>query len=270
MHFSRVSLVLALTSIALAAPVTEVLAKDGLTIDEVVKRSGLVAGPAITERQAPPGQGCTHSEVNAWVAADDPNPHQTFVFKQITPSVECTGSPGNSISVSKGLTVGWTFSLTGAATGNPSSGGLGSWLSAGFSVSESVSTTTTEGFGCSSDDGSSKQGSICGFQRVQITAYTIKEQKCSTASPTCADANQKSCVDTGRTGVLYSPNSDQGGSDTASGNCYYNNFQLGLPCVVSSNEIRSNPSSIPGGPQFVGCDDPRCSYTSLEESPGCH
>ncbi|CZT46084.1 uncharacterized protein RSE6_06464 [Rhynchosporium secalis] len=237
MHFPTLK-VLALVAIASAAPIDEVLAKDGLTVHDIVEKAGhLEKSPALKDRQAP-GLGCQHQEVFQWIAADDPNPHQNFVFKQITPSVQCTGSPGNSVAVSKGLTVGWSFSLTGAVTGNPASGGVGSWLSAGFSVSKSVTTTTTQTFGCSSDTGS-QQGSVCGFQRVQVTAYTIKEQKCNIASPTCADASQRFCSDTGKTGVLFSPNADQGGSSTASGNCYYNNFHGTGPVNVFDDSHQS-------------------------------
>ncbi|KAL2059983.1 hypothetical protein VTL71DRAFT_9805 [Oculimacula yallundae] len=251
MHFSN-GIIIALAALSSAAPIVEIVERNGRLVEALVEPANL------TERQETLGSDCLNRghKATKWVKADDPNPHQNFVFKQITGSQQCRGSPGNSAAIASGLTVGWAFSIGGSFSANPEAGGPGASLDIGYSISRSVSTTRTYGFGCASDTGS-HQEPVCGFQRVQVTAYTVKEQSCDAPRPGCF-GSKSNCKDTGKTGVVFAPNKDQGGADDGNpGNCYYDNFQLGLPCITVGNEIRSNPSSIPGGPQFVSCTDAR-------------
>ncbi|CZT12499.1 uncharacterized protein RAG0_16306 [Rhynchosporium agropyri] len=237
---------LALGTLAVAAPMVEHSGSETLS-----------GSAMITERQESLGTRCmVRTKKPRYITAEDPNPHQNFVFKQITPSQQCKGSPGNSASVTKGLSVGWAFSIGAGVSANPAAGGPGASLDIGYSISRSVSTTTTLSFTCSTDSGKGKENPVCGFQRVQVTAYTQKEQICDSPPQGCP-GKPTNCKDTGNTAVVFAPNAEQGGTETSTGNCYYDNYQLGLPCVFAGNELRSNPSSIPGGPQYVSCTDTR-------------
>lgn len=159
----------------------------------------------------------------------DGNPHQNFVFKQISGVTDCTNNPSGSVAIANGLIVSWSASV----------GFTSSFITGGFDVSESVSTSSTNTFGCATSAGS-HTGDLCVFERIQVTAFTARSRTCST---TCAGT---SCTDYGSPGVIFAPNSQQG-------SCFYDNYQVNLPCGLQGSEhlIQSGPS---GGPQFIGCE----------------
>lgn len=309
-----------LATLASAAPIAETIEQN------VVLEENLVEGTNLTTRQAggPDGTCLTPHREKKWVLANNADPHQNFVFKQITDSNQCRNSPGSSVSSTEGLSVGvrtnpslililrlgtsyflssrsesydmmltsiqWSFSIGGSISATPpgTSHGAGGSVDIGYSVSKSTTTTIGRSFGCSTDDGS-QDGSVCGFERVQVTALTMKEVDCPVKCPwdSVDIVDPKFCKDTGSvislpgyrreahtelvisapTMVALAPNGLQGGGTDGKGPaCHYSNFQLGLPCVVVGNEVHTGPSSIPGGPQFVSCDDGRCEYTFQEPS----
>jgi hypothetical protein len=158
------------------------------------------------------------------------NPHQNFIFKQISGTTDCTNNPSGSASIQNGMTVGWIASA-GFST---------DFLTGGFSVTESVTTGSTNAFGCKTNSGT-HTGSLCVFERIQVTAFTAKQRECSSNS--CTGTH---CGNYDTTGVIFAPN-------TVQGSCYYDNFQLNLPCGVEGSEhhIDSGPA---GGPQFIACN----------------
>lgn len=158
----------------------------------------------------------------------DGNPHQNFVFKQVSGTTDCTGNPSGSASITDSQSVTWTVSV----------GFTSDFITGGFSVSESVSTGSTNAFGCTTGSGTI-QGDLCVFERIQTTAYTVNLHTCTTS---CGGT---SCGDTG-SWVMTSPNSNQGG-------CFYDNVQLGLPCngLGSEHVVANGPA---GGPQSISCE----------------
>ena len=157
------------------------------------------------------------------------NPHQNFIFKQISGSTDCTDNPSGSVSITKGLTVGWSASA----------GFTSDFITGGFTVTESVNTGSTNDFGCKTNSGS-HNGSLCVFERIQVTAFTAKSRECEATScgTHCSNYDQQ--------GTIFAPNSQQG-------SCYYDNFQVNLACDIQGTEhhIDMGPA---GGPQFIACD----------------
>lgn len=158
------------------------------------------------------------------------NPHQNFIFKQISGTTDCTNNPNGAASISKGLTVGYSVSA----------GFAGDFITGGFDVSVSQSTGEVHSYGCKTNNGVHK-GSLCVFQRIQATAFTGEVRHCTES--TCAGTT---CGNWGGAGVIFAPNNDQ------SAGCYYDNFQLNLPCREKGSEhyVKSGPK---GGPHFIAC-----------------
>lgn len=77
----------------------------------------------------------------------------------------------------------WSWNIGGSISATPPKGnigGLGAGVDVGYSVTKQTITTTGQSFGCSTISGTGTQpGSICGFERVQMTAFTIAEKKCT-------------------------------------------------------------------------------------------
>ena len=172
---------------------------------------------------------CSHTTQLITDKVGNGNPHQNFIFKQISGTTDCTNNPSGGAAITNSLTVGWSIS-----------GGLAAdFLSGGFDVSRSVTTGSTNSFGCKTNKGAHK-GSLCVFARIQVTAFTVESARCPVNS--CIGIQ---CPKNMPRGVMYTPNSVQG-------SCYYDNFQLGLPCKAEGTEhlIKSGPA---GGPQFVAC-----------------
>ena len=123
---------------------------------------------------------CTGAESkNQTQLLGDGDPHQNFKFKQISGTTDCSGNPSGSASITNSQTVGWSISA----------GFSFDFISGGFDVSESVSTGSTNSFGCKTDDGT-QPGSLCVFERIQTTAYTVNMRTCSTRCGTdwtCTD-----------------------------------------------------------------------------------
>lgn len=163
--------------------------------------------------------------------AGDGNPHQNFIFKQVSGTTDCTNNPSGSAAITKGETVGWSLSIGGAAD----------FITGGFSVSESKSTGSTNAFGCKTNDGT-HDGSLCVFERIQLTAFTANTRECSVSS--CGGTQ---CGDWGNDVVIFAPNDSQG-------DCFYDNFQLGFECVAKGSEHRVENGPA-GGPQFIACSD---------------
>ncbi|KAI1044192.1 hypothetical protein LB505_008607 [Fusarium chuoi] len=121
----------------------------------------------------------------------DGDPHQNYFHKQLSEVVNCgtaqSCSVGNSQSIS--YTIGWTATLTPV-----------SWISGGFSVSESWSTGNT--YTCTGSAGED----VCVWYNTAHTAYTVQNRE------------RDSCdvgggwESTGDPFVMYSPNeSNRGG-----------------------------------------------------------
>lgn len=157
------------------------------------------------------------------------NPHQNFVYKQVSGTTDCTNNPSGGASVQQGETVGWSVSISGEVN----------FITGGFEVSESTTTGYTSSFGCATDTGD-HTGSLCVFERIQLTAYTVNGRDCTESS--CGGS---SCGSWGEDVVIYAPNTDQG-------SCFYDNFQLNLPCdgLGAEHYVYSGPA---GGPQYIAC-----------------
>lgn len=160
----------------------------------------------------------------------DGSPHQNFIFKQISGTTDCTDNPSGSAAIQKGMSVGWSASA----------GFTSDFITDGFSVTTSVSTGSTNSFGCKTNSGT-HTGSLCVFERIQVTAFTAKQRTCVTS--TCSGTH---CGDYSTTGVIFAPNKVQG-------SCYYDNFQVNLACGVEGSEHHINAGPA-GGPQFIACD----------------
>lgn len=161
----------------------------------------------------------------------DGDPHQNFIWKQVSATTDCTDNPAGSAAITESTTVGW------------SAGGtfVSDFISAGFDVSESTTTGTTNAFGCKKSDTDTYSGSLCVFERIQTTAYTVNQRTCTESgcgSGTCSPY-------TGNV-VLVAPNSNQG-------SCFFSNFQANQPCGPQGQEI-TVPSGPAGGPQDIPCD----------------
>lgn len=156
------------------------------------------------------------------------NPHQNFVYKQVSGTTDCTNNPSGSAAVVNSQSVGWSISV----------GGTANFINGGFSVSETTSTGYDNSFGCSTNSGT-HTGSLCVFERIQLTAYTVQSREC--IDSTCGATTCGSWA----TSVIYAPNSNQG-------DCYYDNFQLNLPCqgLDAEHYVYSGPA---GGPQYIAC-----------------
>jgi hypothetical protein len=183
------------------------------------------------------GGGCGHSTIQQTIVVGDGNPHQNFLYKQVSGVTDCDGNPGGSAAVTQTLTVSHGISL-GASV---------DFITGGFDVSVSTSTGFTNSFGCGTPGGGSEPGSLCVFERIQLTAYTVNTQTCVIGYGACG--GEETCTpNTSPNSVLYAPNSIQG-------SCFYDNFQLNLPCGVLGTEHRFD-SGPAGGPQFISCEDP--------------
>ncbi|KAF5660303.1 hypothetical protein FCIRC_12181 [Fusarium circinatum] len=121
----------------------------------------------------------------------DGDPHQNYFHKQLSEVVNCgtaqSCSVGNSQSVS--YTIGWTATLTPV-----------SWISGGFSVSESWNTGNT--YTCTGSAGED----VCVWYNTAHTAYTVQNKE----RDSCAVGG--GWDSTGDPFVMYSPNeSNRGG-----------------------------------------------------------
>jgi len=67
----------------------------------------------------------------------DGNPHQNFIYRQVSGQTLCTNNPGGSASVTESQTVGTSFSVGGAVD----------FITGGFDVSYSTTTGFTNTFG---------------------------------------------------------------------------------------------------------------------------
>ncbi|CAG7564520.1 unnamed protein product [Fusarium equiseti] len=90
------------------------------------------------------------------------DPHQNYLHKQLSEVVNCGSAPscsvGNTQSVS--YTIGWTANLTPV-----------SWISGGFSVSESWSTGNT--YCCTGSTGED----VCVWYNTAHTAYSVQNMQ---------------------------------------------------------------------------------------------
>ncbi|KAF5563112.1 hypothetical protein FPHYL_5343 [Fusarium phyllophilum] len=119
------------------------------------------------------------------------DPHQNYFHKQLSEVVNCGSakscSVGNSQSIS--YTIGWTATLTPV-----------SWISGGFSVSESWNTGNTYTCTGSADE------DVCVWYNTALTAYTVQNKE----RDSCAVGG--GWDSTGDPFVMYSPNeSNRGG-----------------------------------------------------------
>ncbi|RBR26133.1 uncharacterized protein FIESC28_01161 [Fusarium coffeatum] len=120
----------------------------------------------------------------------DGDPHQNYFHKQLSEVVSCGSAPscsvGNTQSVS--YTIGWTASLTPV-----------SWISGGFSVSESWSTGNT--YSCTGSTGED----VCVWYNTAHTAYTVQNMQrdsCAVGGGWDADGDPF---------VMFSPNANNRG-----------------------------------------------------------
>jgi hypothetical protein len=173
--------------------------------------------------------GCTTSTIMQTQLNGNGNPHQNFVYKQVSGTTDCTNNPSGSATVTQSETVGWSVSISGAAD----------FITGGFQVSASTTTGFSNSFGCATNGGT-QSGSLCVFERIQLTAYTVNSRTCIENSCTGA-----TCGGWGENVVIYAPNSNQG-------SCFYDNFQLNLPCLGLGSEqyVYNGPA---GGPQYISC-----------------
>ncbi len=206
MYYFRTTLsVLALTVLAAASPID----------DQSLRRSTDIV--------------CSTQDIRQTQLNGNGNPHQNFVYKQVSGTTDCTNNPSGSASVVDSQTVGWTLSISGAAD----------FITGGFTVSVSTTTGYDNAFGCATNTGT-HTGSLCVFERIQLTAYTVNSRECVESSCTGT-----SCGSWGENVVIYAPNTNQG-------ECFYDNFQLNLPCEGLGAEyyVYSGPA---GGPQYIAC-----------------
>jgi hypothetical protein len=176
---------------------------------------------------------CTSSTFKETALNGNGGPHQNFVFKQVSGVIDCTNNPLGTVTIDKGQSVAYTESINLAI----------GWITGGFSVEETTSTGYSQGFGCKTDSGTHK-GSLCAFQRIQVTAYTVHARQCTQSS--CAG---QECGSYDKDVIFFSPNTDQG-------DCFYDNFQLNLPCTTLGAEHHYN-SGPAGSPHFVSCQPAR-------------
>ncbi|KAF2149615.1 hypothetical protein K461DRAFT_301134 [Myriangium duriaei CBS 260.36] len=107
---------------------------------------------------------CTSHEPKTFLKPHaNPDPHQNFVIVQPKGGHESCGGEGAGVGEIEGTTVGWSFSLTGAATPE----GLGA--SFGFSLEESKSWSTSHSCNCNA-----QQDAICVLFYTAMTAFTAE------------------------------------------------------------------------------------------------
>lgn len=177
---------------------------------------------------------CRGTKQKQTIKVGNGNPHQNFAYKQVSPNTFCTNNPGGSAAVTTELSVGFSVSIAAEVE----------FITGGFDVSVSTSTGFTNSFGCATVvDGVSgtQTGSLCVYERIQLTAFTVNTQVC--VENMCQD---ETCVkDTGPNSIIYAPNAAQGG-------CFYDNFQLNLPCGIMG-DVKYVYDGPAGGPQFIPC-----------------
>ena len=164
----------------------------------------------------------------------DGNPHQNWIYKQVSETTDCTGNPSSSTSITDTQTVDYSLSANVAI----------GWFTGGFAVSESFSTGSTNSFGCATEDGGSQDGSLCVFERIQTTAYTAQTRSCSNS--TCSGND---CTDWSEPVIITAPNDLQAG-------CFYDNFQLtdvGISCQYKGYQltIADGPAGGPPDTPFA-------------------
>ena len=174
---------------------------------------------------------CVTTSSRKTVGKGDGNPHQNFVFKQVSGTTDCTDNPSGSASITNSQSVTYTESINAAVD----------FITLGFSVAESTSTGYTNAFGCGLGNGATLSGDLCVFERIQVTAYTVNAQECFSSSCGASWCSSPSNEDV----VIYAPNKDQPG-------CFYDNHQLNLPCsgLGTEHQVWAGPA---GGPQSISC-----------------
>lgn len=212
MQYTSVFVTLALAGFAAASPLAE---NDGLF------------------SRNPPGEKipCITTHAGRRTTANgDGNPHQNFVFKQVSGTTDCTNNPSGSASITNSQTITYTESISLAVD----------FITAGFNVAEGTTTGYSNAFGCSTNGGGTITGDLCVFQRIQLTAYTVNGADCFSSS--CGGSW---CGEKGENVVIYAPNTEQA-------ECFYDNQQLNLPCLGlgTEHQVWAGPA---GGPQFIGC-----------------
>jgi len=204
--------ILALAALAVAGVIDTQSFERSITANETIKIP--CAGGPYTQTQR----------------VGDGNPHQNFVYKQVSGTTDCAGNPGGGASISNGRTVSWSASISGTVQ----------FITGGFDVSLSTTTGYTNSFGCSTPGGGTQGGSLCVFERIQLTAFTANTRTCE--KTTCTPDK---CGDWANNVVIYAPNTQQS-------SCFYDNYQVNLPCDALDAEhyVYNGPA---GGPQEIPC-----------------
>lgn len=174
--------------------------------------------------------GCQESAYTQTQRVGDGNPHQNFVYKQVSGTTDCTDNPGGGASINNGQSVTWSASISGTV----------GFITGGFDVAVSTSTGYTNSFGCLTTGGGSHKGSLCVFERIQLTAFTANARNCQVG--TC---HPNKCDPWSPNVVIYAPNNQQP-------SCFYDNYQVNLPCdgLGAEHYVYNGPS---GGPQSISC-----------------
>ncbi|KAF5249676.1 hypothetical protein FANTH_4984 [Fusarium anthophilum] len=120
------------------------------------------------------------------VLVGDGDPHQNYFHKQLSENINCASAASCSVgqSDSTSFTIGWTANSAGP-----------SWISGGFSVSESW--TTGNSYTCNAGKGET----VCIWYNIAHTAYTVQEW----TKNTCTEGSG------GTPFVMFSPNENNKG-----------------------------------------------------------
>ncbi|KAM0345650.1 hypothetical protein ACHAPU_006304 [Fusarium lateritium] len=152
----------------------------------------LTSKSSLAKREANPINGPSACKILTGTSpVDGGDPHQNFFHKQLSEVVNCGSAQSCSVgnTQSKSYTIGWTATFTPA-----------SWISGGFSVSESWTTGNT--YSCNGGPGED----ICVWYNTAHTAYTAINREYDT----CGTGS--GWVNVGDNFVIYSPNeSNRGG-----------------------------------------------------------
>ncbi|RAL04262.1 uncharacterized protein BO80DRAFT_441731 [Aspergillus ibericus CBS 121593] len=200
---------LALVQVGLSYPTSiDLTAEDFMNMKTVtVRRDGTPVNQ--TDSSDIVCGGCT-STFRYTLTADGGNPHQNFVITQ----------KGGSLSLSLGVNAGFS--------------------SAGFSVSESETYSTTNSFTCNGV--AAEGGDICVLFYQAVTAFTV-----DVTEVTACECSGSTVIDRG-TAVVYAPNANQKGSVAGRG---INVDQHGVVQCSGDADRRVNYyCGPPGGPGY--------------------
>ncbi|KAF4426135.1 hypothetical protein F53441_14140 [Fusarium austroafricanum] len=120
---------------------------------------------------------------------NDGDPHQNYFHKQLSENINCANAQSCSVGKtdSESFTIGFTVSAGGPAA---------TWMSGGFSVSESW--TTGNSYTCNGGPGET----ICIWYNIAHTAYTVQEW----SSNPCGGGHASS-----KPYIMFSPNANNKG-----------------------------------------------------------